>query len=111
MKHPLALLNTSIVTADGKYTMKTIPLEAAQALVEAAPSLDSAIGHEATAQALTELLGVDVPVNRQLFAQKEGQHALVFKLNGRPPEGKILSREEMEEMGYTLKLLTRLSDI
>jgi hypothetical protein len=52
---------------------------------------------------------VEVPYNRQLFAQECGQRALVFKLNGRPPEGTELSLADIEEIGYTLKLMTRLA--
>jgi len=32
---------------------------------------------------------------------------LVFKLKGRVPEGKVLSREELEAIGYEFGLLTR----
>jgi hypothetical protein len=56
---------------------------------------------------MSELLGVGVPVNRQQFAQEVEQLALVFKLNGRPPEGAVLTRQEIEEIGYSWKLLTR----
>jgi hypothetical protein len=104
----LALLNTSIVTNDGSYSLKTIDLMEAQDLVSNS-DLDSAIGHESTAQAMTQLLGVTVETNRQMFAQEVGQEALVFKLNGRPPEGAVLSREQLEDIGYSWKLLTRLA--
>ena len=104
----LALLNTSILTNDGEYSLRTITLEEAQALVQAqSDNLDSAIGHESTAQIMTTLLGVDVAVNRQMFAQEVGQTALVFKLNGRPPEGKILTAEEIEKIGYKWQVLER----
>lgn len=69
--------------------------------------LDSAIGHASTAEIMTTLLGVEVPVNRQMFAQEVGQLALVFKLNGRPPEGTILSIEEIEKIGYKWQVLER----
>lgn len=104
---PLALLNTSIITADGEFTLRTITLDDALELVESANGLDSAIGHDSTAQIMSELLRVDVPVNRQMFEQQPGQQALVFKLNGRPPEGAILSREDIEKIGYSFKLLSR----
>jgi hypothetical protein len=104
--HPIAILNTSIVTTDGTYTLTSISLEDARKLVQSAP-IDSAVGHESTAALLTTLLDVDVPTNRQLFAQEVGQRALVCKLNGRPPEGQVLSREDLEEIGYSFKLLTR----
>lgn len=57
---------------------------------------------------MTTLLDVEIPMNRRLFAQQLGQQALVFKLNGRPEEGKILSVEEIEQIGYKFQLLTRL---
>jgi hypothetical protein len=105
--HPLAILNTSIVTQDGTYTLRTIDLPGARDLVADAPGIDSAVGHDATAAVLTELLGVEVPVNRQQFAQQPGQIALVLKMDGRPPEGVVLDRAGMEQIGYTLRLLTR----
>ena len=103
----LAILNTSIATADGNYALRTITLDEAQFLVNEADGLDSAVGHAATAEILTRLLGVDIPVNRQQFAQQVGQKALVFKLSGRIPEGTILSLEEIENLGYELKVLER----
>ncbi|MEU6710032.1 DUF1874 domain-containing protein [Nonomuraea sp. NPDC046802] len=106
MSYPIAILNTSIVTADGTYILASITLEEARTLVAASP-IDSAVGHESTAALLTTLLGVNVPTNRQLFAQQVGQRALVCKLNGRPPEGQVLSLEELGAIGYSFKILTR----
>jgi len=71
------------------------------------PKYESAIGHESTAEIMTELLGVDVRVNRQMAAQEVGTEAIVFKLKTRAPEGRILSREEIEAVGYEFGLLTR----
>lgn len=105
----LAILNTAIVTTDGTYAIHTITLEEAKELVAAAPGLDSAVGHPSTAEILTELLGVEVPLNRQQFAQQPGQKALVFKLDGRPKEGMELSRQQLEEIGFTFKVLERLA--
>ena len=104
----LGLLNTTIATTDGTYVIKTISLEEAIALVQD-NEIDSAIGHESTAQIMTILLGVAIPVNRQPFEQQEGQKALVFKLNGRPPEGKILSLQEIEAIGFTWKVMERVA--
>ena len=104
----LALLNTSIVTSDGAYTLEAVSLNEAKKLVSES-EIDSAIGHESAAQILSELLGVAVPMNRQVFAQEKGQTALVFKLNGRPPEGQILDRQEIEKVGYSFKKLVRVN--
>lgn len=106
----IALLNTTIATTDGIYEVKTIDLETAKKLIQG-QELDSAIGHESTAQIMTELLGVPVAVNRQMFAHEEGQTAIVFKLKGRPPEGKIFNRDEIEAIGYEFKTMIRLKEV
>lgn len=106
----LAILNTSILTAFGSFDYKPISLDEAKTLadrVNAGDGLLSAVGHESTATFLTSLLKVQVPRNPIQFAQEVGQSAIVFKLKGRPPEGKILSIQEIKEIGYEFGLLTR----
>lgn len=104
----LALLNTSILTTAGNYTLEDITLDQARQIVaDNADNLDSAIGHQSTAETMSTLLGANVSVNRQLFTQEVGQQALVFKLNGRPEEGKILTAAEIEAIGYKFQLLSR----
>jgi Domain of unknown function (DUF1874) len=108
--HQLALLNTSILTAYGNFTYAPMVLTDAQIFVQTAYhglGCLSAIGHESTAAILTELLEIPVAVNRIQFAQEVGQDALVFKLKGRAPEGVILSKAEIEKIGYEFGLLTR----
>ncbi len=64
--------------------------------------IQSFIGHEATAKALSVLLQTDVPVNRAMLKLSEGE-LIVFTLNGRLAEGQIIStKEELEKIGYTL---------
>jgi len=104
---PIAVLNTSIITSDGTFTLQTISLDKAKELIKNNDIL-SAIGHQSTSEILTNLLSVSIPLNRIQFEQEQGQIALVFKLNGRPPEGKILSIEEIESIGYKFQLLTKL---
>ena len=103
----IGILNTAIATADGDYTLRTISLPEARELV-AANDIDSAVGHDATASLLTSLLGVEIPMSRQFFSQERGQEALVFKLNGRPAPGVELDLAGLEEVGFTLKVLTRI---
>ena len=105
----LGLLNTSIITAPGIYEMDQISLSEARRMITeyGVDGLDSAIGHVSTAAVMSTLLGVDIPVNRQEFKQAEHQSALVFKLNGRPPEGAILTAEEIEAIGYSFYELHR----
>lgn len=104
----LALLNTTICTNDGIFEVRTITLEQAKQLAQNNELL-SAIGHDSTAQIMTELLEVPVSTNRIQFAQELGQTALVFKLKGRAPEGVILTKEEIEEIGYEFKTMTLTS--
>lgn len=105
----LALLNTSILTSTGNYTIIDVDLDTARNFISeyGVEKLDSAIGHESTAKIMSTLLGVEIPVNRQMFRQAVGQQALVFKLDGRPEEGKILTVEDIERIGYKFQLLTR----
>lgn len=106
-----AILNTTILTNNGNYNLEEISLNQAKQLLKTIEdeNILSAIGHESTAVILTKLLETKIEVNRIMFSQEIGQKAICFKLNGRPPEGKILSLEDLEEIGYSFKLLTRLS--
>lgn len=105
----LAVLNTSILTTEGTFTLKDITLEEARNLVTENEIL-SAVGHQSTADILTTLLETEVPMNRIMFEQETGQKALVFKLNGRPEEGKILTAEEIHQIGFKFQLLTKIAD-
>lgn len=103
----LGLLNTSIITANGDFTLEDITLEQAKQLVyENINNLDSAIGHISTAEIMSTLLDANIEMNRQQFKQEPGQKCIVFKLNGRPEEGKIYTVEEINAIGYKFQLLT-----
>ncbi len=57
----------------------------------------SIIGHEGNAQLLSSLLGVEIPVNRETFKLTSEDTLIVgMPSGGRLPEGKVLSREELE---------------
>lgn len=101
----LTILNTSILTAFGQYNYQPVSIEEARRMVS--DGFVSAVGHESTAAIISSLLGVDCPANRVVYQQRAGERALVFKLNGRPPEGVILTPEEIEGIGYGWAVLTR----
>ena len=105
----LAILNTSILTTTGVFRLEDITLDKAKELIKENEIL-SAVGHQSTSDILTTLLETEIPMNRIQFAQETKQQALVFKLNGRPEEGKILTTEEIEAIGYKFQLLTKISD-
>lgn len=109
-KIPVALLNTSIATTSGTFKLEDITLTRAKNIIKNnTDNLLSAIGHDSTAQIMSELLENKIEVNRIQFEQKVEQQAIVFKLNGRPPEGTILSLEDIEKIGYKFQLLTRIN--
>ncbi len=109
MQDKIFILNTSILTSYGEYSYKGSSIEEVKELIADIP-FESAIGHASTAQIISELLGIDCPVNRVQFSYVENESAIIFKLNGRPEEGKILNREEIEAIGYTWGILTKLPD-
>ena len=103
----LGMLNTSIVTTVGTYKMVNLSLDQAKDLAK--DNILSAIGHDATAQVMSKLLGVDVPMNRIVFSQDVGQDVIVLKMKGRLPDDvKDLSIDDMYNIGFDLFLLTRL---
>ena len=109
--YTITVLNTSILTNFGKYQYSEISLDRAREIAQQADDLNqlvSAVGHQSTCDILTKLLGVTIPMNRVEYKQEVGTAALIFKLKGRPEEGKILTVEEIEEIGYNFGLLIRL---
>ena len=114
----LTLLNTSILTEYGMYRYEPLVsdgaggIEKAKALIaqfqQAGKPIQSAIGHQATADLLTTLLDYPVAVNRMDFRQTTEDLGLIFKLKTRAPEGVVLTRGELEAIGYEFGLLTRV---
>ena len=104
----ILLLNTTIATAYPATFRLSAPItsDEARALV-AGQETDSAIGHDSTAAALSTILDRPVPANRVPAAQEVGQVALVLKVRGRLPEGKILTLPELEAIGFDLLTMTR----
>lgn len=107
----LTFLNAAIITAHGAFEFQKLLLKEAREIVgefhASNRKISSAIGHAATAELMTRLLKFPVPPNRIDFKQTTEDVALVFQLKKRAPEGVVLTREELEEIGYELGLLTR----
>ena len=107
MSNKVLLLNAAVLTANGTFKLSSISLEDVKEMLTE-ENIMSAIGHNTTADIMTELIGINIPVNRIQASQESGQKAIIFKLLKRPEEGKILNREEIEEIGYEFLLLERL---
>jgi hypothetical protein len=104
---PVVLFNGPVVTTTGLYRVRELDVEEAQRLVRLYGWV-SAVGHEAAAAVFSRVLGLEVPMNRVQYRQRVGQLAIALKLRARPPEGQVLSVEEMLQIGFSLLLMERL---
>jgi hypothetical protein len=104
----IIFLNCRIITTEGKYNNKKIDLKTVKEICKD-KNIISAIGHEATAKILTELLEFEIPVNRIHYKQGYDDIAIVFQLRDRIPEGKILNKEEIEKIGYDFFVMFRIA--
>ncbi len=109
----LYVLNSLIVPVDFSQkqgfvvSLWQIDLQTARRIIKEMPFV-SAVGHEATAKVLSELLGVEIPHNRIAVKMKECDAGLHFVLRTRLPEGKVLSEEELKQLDFDL-VLSRVS--
>ncbi|MGB9806715.1 MAG: STIV orfB116 family protein [Thermoproteota archaeon] len=108
-KGKVYILNTLAVPLDWDIediydvTMRRISVQKAKEII-AKKGFISAVEHEATAKLLTELLGVEVPVNRIQVKMTHGDKGIHFALKTRIPEGKVLTLDELKQIGYHLVL-------
>jgi hypothetical protein len=101
------LLNSLIVPIDFSSTKEAIvyfkkisPTEAREILSNS--EWLSVIGHSATASILSEILGINVPENRQSIYFTVGDKGIHYYLRHRLPEGKILNKDELLQLDYWL---------
>jgi hypothetical protein len=110
----IVFLNTSILTSEGKFNYHKATLEQIEIILQGehknTPRL-SAVDHEATAAIFSKLTGETIPVNRIQYKQEFSDLCIILKLKGRPPEGKILTRHEIEEIGYEFGILYKIVSI
>lgn len=69
--------------------------------------VESAIGHDATARMLTEVLATPIPMDRRQVTLEPGQSMIVAQLGARLPESAVLSRDELERFPVTFYLVSR----
>lgn len=109
----ITLLNAPILTENGSFFKAPITLAQVQWLIEinGQANIRSAIGHQSTAEILSELLApVDVKVNRQEYKQSTPEDAaIVFRLRKRGEEGRVYTRKEIEATGYDFEIILPLS--
>jgi hypothetical protein len=104
----LYVLNAPVLTDYGDWRFEG-PISMGQARELLCGGFVSAVGHPGAAALLSEVLGIEVPVNRIRAEMQPGDRALVLRVKQRLPEGTVLSAEEMRSLPFELALLTRLS--
>jgi hypothetical protein len=102
----LYILNSSTLPLkpEKEYIIKAkeITVEEARDLLKS-NNFVSAIGHEATAQALSNIFGVNIPYNRIQIFLDDGDKLISIILKKRLPEGQILKTiDELNAIGYSI---------
>jgi len=109
------LLNSAVLTSFGFFFYSAITPEEAREWYGDGVDVVSTIGYEETAQALSQLLGRPVPVNRVTIKMESGDEALVFRLvlpPGSPridPKDKGTITQHVQAGHWELGLLRRLN--
>ena len=67
----------------------------------------SAIGHQSTAEILSQLLDINIPFNRVQIKITPSDKLIVFQILTRLEEGKILSKEEISKLPFKFFLIER----
>jgi len=101
------ILNTPILTSYGMYRFRKSTMEEAVAFLRT-PGWTSAVGHEGTAALLTQLCGVEIPLNRIAVSMEPGDVALCFRLLRRQREGAELSLEDVRSVPHEYGFLERI---
>lgn len=103
------VLNSPVLTNYGSWTFDG-PISVEQGKLLLRSGFVSAIGHEGAADFLSAVLGLPIPINRIRIDMQPGDCALVIRILDRMPEGKVLTREDMNRIPYELGILTRRAD-
>lgn len=105
----LYILNSPVLTDYGMFWFEKEDIVEAKKLIERFNGqFISAIGHQATADIMSKLLGYNIPYNRIIVKMNVGDIAIVFRLLNRIEEGKVLTEEEIKNIGFEIGFLTRL---
>jgi len=104
------VLNTLVMPCSAdRFVLQAekVSLETARNWIKAGDFI-SAVGHESTAKLLSNLLGVEISANRIFVDMEIWDEALAIQLLERIPEGKVLTKEELEELYKQGKIVFRL---
>ncbi len=97
----LVLLNALVPPAGKGAVVVTAPItvEQAKCVLDSVREFESYIGHEATAQLLSGILGRPVQVSRAMWIPEDDTHALIVRLKRRlekPEDVKSITESDIE---------------
>jgi hypothetical protein len=93
----LSMLGANLPPTGRTVKVRPISLEEVKGMLQSVP-FTSAVGHESTAQLLTDLLGTEIVPNRIAITLVPGDQLIVAQLLVRLPEGAVLTREEIQTL-------------
>jgi hypothetical protein len=88
--------------------VREVSLEDVKKLLSCESNFVSAVGHQATADLLTKLLNIQIPFNRVQISLNSNDILIVFQLQTRLEEGKILTEEELAKLQYKFLLVVNI---
>jgi len=104
MAGKLYLLSTGYIPVDLEKWKKVVTVQRIISVQEAkqllARGFISAVGHNSTADIMSRVLGITVPYNRIQVFLEPNDEAVCFILKARPPEGRVLTAEELQQLGF-----------
>jgi len=97
----LVLLNALVPPSNGGVVAVSPPLtlDEVKEVVAKAEAIESYIGHQSTAELLTNLLGVKVECNRAMYNPQPDDYALIVRLKKRlskPEDIKNVTEDDLE---------------
>ncbi|MDD2761212.1 MAG: DUF1874 domain-containing protein [Methylomonas sp.] len=103
----LYVINAPVLTDYGLWEFSgPLTIDNARSMLEA--EFVSAIGHDASAKVLSQILNITIPVNRIPIKMLPRDEGLILRLLQRLPEGKVLDETELKSLDFELGLLKRL---
>lgn len=103
------LMNSPVATVPGTYEFAPTTAEVVLDFLTGGNEVLSYIGHPATAEVMSVLLGVPIESNRGMYQHEVGDVVVIFRMLKRLPEGAVLNADEIAEIGYEFAFFNRIA--
>jgi hypothetical protein len=94
------IMSTTIIPSGSWGTWTMLPATIAEVAEAIAEGATSAVGHEETAAVIQTLTNQPIAAHRITVRPEVGDTFFCFSLKRRPPEAAVLTREQLEAIGY-----------